>query len=58
MVSVEPTGPIPQPSAGAGPIDIQTAVAELERLKKLRQDGDLSAEEYEGLKTVLLKRVV
>jgi hypothetical protein len=52
----EPAGP-PQSSFAAGPIDIQTAVLELERLKKLRRDGDLTEEQFEALKVVLLRRV-
>lgn len=50
--------PSPQPVAAEDAIDIQTAVAELERLKKLRQNDDLTQEQFEALKTVLLKRVV
>jgi hypothetical protein len=57
VVAEDPT-PVPNPFTGNGSIDMRAAVEELDRLKKLRLEGDLTQQQFEALKAILLKRVV
>ncbi|UZE49812.1 superinfection immunity protein [Rhodopseudomonas sp. P2A-2r] len=50
--------PIPTYAAPEAPIDIREAVVELDRLKVLRQDGNLTQQQFDALRDVLLRRVV
>jgi hypothetical protein len=57
-VVADAAAPMPGHAVEETSIDMRAAVIELDRLKKLNQDGVLTQQQFDGLKTMLLRRVV